>query len=263
MPLNPKIARADLHFWEEPCISGTKGSGTIFFSGCSLNCVYCQNYEISHKNNGITVTVQRLAELFYELEQNGAHNINFVNPTHYYDAIKAALKIYKPKIPLVYNSGGYDLDENIAENLFDIYLFDLKYISPEKSLKYSSAADYPSIAKNAIKTAYKNNPELVFEDGILQSGVIVRHLLLPSSTKEALAIIDWFTENTPNAIFSLMSQYIPCGVADMYPEINRKITTREYNKVMGYALDKDIKNIYTQQISSAKENYIPKFNFGG
>lgn len=264
MPVNPKIARADLHFWEEPCISGKKGSGTIFFSGCSLGCVYCQNYEISHKNKGEIITNKRLAELFYELEQKGAHNINFVNPTHYYDSIKCALEIYKPGIPLVYNSSGYDLSEKIDENLFDIYLFDLKYISVDNSLKYSGVADYFKFSSAAIKAAYKNVPQPVFnEDGTLKKGVIVRHLILPSATKEAINVIDWFSDNTPNAILSLMSQYIPMGEADRYPEINRKITSREYNKVINYAAEKDIKIIYTQQMSSAKEEYIPNFNFGG
>ncbi len=264
MPLNPKIAKADLHFWEEPCISGKNGSGTIFFSGCSLSCVYCQNYEISHKNNGVTVTVERLAELLYELEQRGTHNINFVNPTHYYDAIKSALGLYRPNIPLVYNSGGYDLYENIAENLFDIYLFDLKYVSRKRSLKYSGAADYFAVASKAIKTAYKSNPVPIFDNsGILKSGVVVRHLVLPSATKEAINVIDWFCENTPNAIMSLMSQYLPLGRAAEFPEINRKITKREYEKVVNYALERDINNLYTQQMSSAKENYIPSFNFGG
>lgn len=264
MPANPKIARADLHFWEEPCISGKNGSGTIFFSGCSLRCVYCQNYEISHKDKGEIITTKRLAEFFYELEQKGAHNINFVNPTHYYDSIKKALKIYKPNIPLVYNSSGYDLSEKIDENLFDIYLFDLKYISGDNSLKYSGTADYFNFASASIKTAYKNVPEPLFnDDGTLKEGVIVRHLILPSATKEAIKVIDWFCNNTPNAILSLMSQYIPMGVADRYPEINRKITPREYNKVIDYAADKDIEHIYIQQMSSAKEEYIPNFNFGG
>ena len=264
MPANPKIARADLHFWEEPCISGKNGSGTIFFSGCSLKCVYCQNYEISHKTKGKIITDKRLAELFYELEQKGAHNINFVNPTHYYDSIKKALEIYKPNIPLVYNSSGYDLSDKIDENLFDIYLFDLKYISCDNSLKYSGAADYFNFAAASIKTACKNIPEPIFDrDWMLKKGVIVRHLILPSATKEAIKVIDWFCDNTPNAILSLMSQYIPMGEADKYPEINRKITPREYNKVIDYAADKDIKHIYTQQMSSAKEEYIPNFNFGG
>ena len=253
-----------LHMWEEPPISGKNGSGAIFFSGCPLKCVYCQNKEISQGLFGKEVSADELADIMLDLQEKGAHNINFVNPTHYYDSIKRALDIYKPNIPLVYNSSGYDLSEKIDENLFDIYLFDLKYISGDNSLKYSGTADYFNFASASIKTAYKNVPEPLFnDDGTLKKGVIVRHLILPSATKEAIKVIDWFCNNTPNAILSLMSQYIPMGEADRYPEINRKITPREYNKVIDYAADKDIEHIYTQQMSSAKEEYIPNFNFGG
>ncbi len=261
MPLSPKIARADLHFWEEPCISGTNGSGTIFFSGCSMRCVYCQNYEISHKNRGKVISVEGLAEIFKELEQKGAHNINFVNPTHYMEAIKAALKIYRPKIPLVCNTGGYELTENIEQNIFDIYLFDLKYISSEKSLRYSAVADYFEKASAALKAAYKLKPQCVFnKDGIMQSGIIVRHLLLPAATNEAINIIDWFFKNTPNAFFSLMAQYVPCGRAEQYKEINRKITKREYDKVLQHLITKNSDRIYIQDSVSSDKKYIPDFN---
>ncbi|MBQ2746378.1 MAG: radical SAM protein [Clostridia bacterium] len=263
MPYLPKVARADLHFWEEPCISGTNGSGTIFFSGCTLRCVYCQNFEISHKNSGEIISVERLAEIMRELEQKGAHNINFVNPTHYFHIIKQALDIYRPHIPLVCNSSGYELAQNINEDIFDIYLFDLKYISSDKALKYSGVADYFEVASKAITAAYKlkGAPKLD-KNGIMQSGVIVRHLVLPLSTNEAIGVIDWFCDNTPEAILSVMAQYLPCGNAAKYKEINRKITKREYEKVLNYLYTKDIKNIYIQERQSADKKFIPDFNGG-
>lgn len=261
MPYLPKIARADLHFWEEPCISGKKGSGTIFFSGCTLRCVYCQNFEISHKGSGKIITVEELANIMRKLEQRGAHNINFVNPTHYFHIIKEALKIYKPLIPLVCNSSGYELESNIKEDIFDIYLFDLKYVSSQKSLKYSGVADYFDVASKAITMAYKlKGTPKIDSNGIMQSGVIVRHLVLPLSTNEAISVIDWFCENTPDAYLSIMSQYVPCGNAEKYKEINRKITKREYEKVLNYLCSKDIKNIYIQDRLSSDTKFIPDFN---
>lgn len=262
MPLYPKIARADLHFWEEPCISGKNGSGTIFFSGCSLRCVYCQNYEISQGGKGEIITPKHLAEIFKELENKGAHNINFVNPTHYIWAIEQALKIYKPKIPLVFNSGGYDNVSVIEKDIFDIYLFDLKYVSSDKSLKYSAASDYFEVASKAILAAYKLKGEACFENGIMQSGVIVRHLVLPMNTREAIRVVDWVNDNTPNAYFSLMAQYIPSGKAENYSEINRRITKREYEKVVDYICGKNMPNVYIQSRESAKECYVPDFNLG-
>lgn len=264
MPLDPVISRAALHNWEEPCISGTAGSGTIFFSGCSLKCVYCQNFEISHGNKGKRVSIERLAEIMKELEESGAHNINLVNPTHFIYSIKEALKIYRPKIPLVYNSGGYDLKEIINENIFDIYLMDFKYVSNEKSLKYSSAANYFEYASKAIKAAYKLKGNAVFDcNGIMQQGLIVRHLLLPQSTKEAIALVDWFTGNTPSAYLSLMAQYTPHGNISDFKEINRKITHREYDKVTDYILEKGLNNVFLQEFSSQSEKYIPEFDYFG
>ena len=264
MPLFPVIARVSLHFGEEPCISGKQGSGTIFFSGCSLRCVYCQNEIISHKNQGISVTPQRLAECFKELCRQGAHNINFVNPTHFIWAIKEALKIYKPNIPLVYNSSGYDDCEIISENIFDIYLMDLKYISKEKSLKYSSVEDYFEYASKSIKEAYKVAGKPIFDDkGIMHRGLIIRHLVLPFATKEAIKVIDWVKENTKDAYLSIMSQYLPLAKAQNFPEINRKITEREYEKVLSYALDSGLDNIYVQELDSATDTFIPDFNGQG
>ena len=262
MPLYPKIARADLHFWEEPCISGENGSGTVFFSGCSLRCVYCQNYEISHKNGGIFKTPSDLAEIMRELEEKGANNINFVNPTHYIWAIEEALKIHKPNIPLVFNSGGYDNLSVIEKNIFDIYLMDLKYVTPEISLKYSGAANYFEVASKAIKAAYKLKGECVIENGIMKSGLIIRHLVLPMNTRETLKVIDWVGENTPNAYFSLMAQYTPCGKASEFKELNRPITEREYINTLDYICAKQLKNVYIQDRKSANSGYIPKFDLG-
>ncbi len=262
-PYYPKIARADLHFWEEPCISGENGSGTIFFSGCNLRCVYCQNYEISHKNGGEIVTPEALAEKMRMLEKRGAHNINFVNPSHYIAAIEEALKIYKPAIPLVMNSSGYDLAEIIEKDIFDIYLFDLKYTDSDKSLRYSGVENYFVIAEKAIKAAYKLKGKAVFnENGIMQSGVIIRHLILPLNTATAIKVADWVEQNTPEAYFSLMAQYLPKGRAENFKEINRRITKREYDKVVDYICGKNLKNVYLQSLSSAKEDYIPNFNLG-
>ncbi len=262
--LLPKVAKVSLHAWEEPCISGSKGSGTIFFSGCNLKCVYCQNHQISQENFGAYISVERLAEIFKEIEDAGAHNINFVNPTHYFWAIEKALEIYRPKIPLVYNSSGYDLPENIKKGIFDVYLMDLKYIYNEVASKYSKCDNYTDFAFNAIKATYELQNEPIFdENGILQKGLIVRHLILPQHTNDAIKVIDWFKENTPNAILSIMSQYVPMYNAENFKEINRPITKREYDKVIDYVLDKDLKHIYIQDRSSSSKSYIPEFDLKG
>lgn len=260
MPLFPVIALYDLHFYEEPCISGSRGSGAVFFSGCSLKCVYCQNEPISHYGKGEIVTPQKLADIFKILEEKGAHNINLVNPTHFIWAIKEALNIYRPKIPLVYNSSGYDLKEVIEENIFDIYLMDLKYISSEKSERYSKASDYFKYAEGSIKTAYKLVGKARFNnEGIMERGLIIRHLVLPLATGEAKKVIDFVKENTPYAYLSLMSQYFPAARANEYKEINRRITQREYDKTVDYALSCGLENVYIQDRESASEVYVPHF----
>lgn len=265
MPLRPKVARAALHFWEEPIISGTNGSGTIFFSGCNLKCVFCQNSELSHQNFGKEITVSRLAEIFKELESLGAHNINLVSPSHYVYTIKEALKIYKPKIPVVYNSGGYDTEEALKEleGFVDIFLLDLKYLSSDRAALYSGAKNYPEIAKKAILEATRQQPKNVVENGIMQKGVIIRHLLLPQGTKEAMAVFDWVKTNTPNAYFSIMSQYLPLYKAKETPIINRTVTKREYEKVLNYISESDFEKVFTQNLKSAKEEYIPLWNLEG
>lgn len=262
MPLLPRVARASLHAWEEPCISGTRGSGTIFFSGCSLSCVYCQNSEISHKNQGFDLTVNELVNLIRRLENEGAHNINLVNPTHFSDAIYKALTLYKPKIPVVWNSSGYDCVETLQmfEGLVDVYLMDLKYLSVERATRYSNAPNYPTIAKKALLECYRQKPLLRYDrEGILQSGVIVRHLVLPQGTREATLCFDWVCENLPDAIFSIMGQYVPHHKAKDFPEINRRITKREYEKVLSYICSADFKNVFYQDQSSATTDFIPDF----
>ncbi len=265
MPLLPKVARAALHFWEEPIISGKNGSGTVFFSGCPLSCVYCQNYEISQEGKGRTIDYQRLAEIFKELEYSGAHNINLVSPTHYVFAIKKALDIYKPRIPVVYNSGGYEKTETLRalEGYVDIFLLDLKYLSQEKAHIYSNAKNYPDYAKAAIIEATRQQPECIIENGIMQKGVIVRHLLLPQATKEAMAVFDWVRKNAPNAFFSMMSQYIPQYKAEEMSPINRKVTKREYEKVLDYISADGFENIFIQEKASADKGYIPPFDLSG
>ncbi len=261
MPLLPKVARAALHFWEEPVISGSNGSGTVFFSGCPLSCVYCQNSEISRGLKGEIISYGKLAEIFKVLESKGAHNINLVSPTHYTLAIKKALDIYKPKIPIVYNSGGYDSVEVLQalEGYIDIYLMDLKYLSFDIAGLYSGAENYPEIAKRAILEAYRQQGECLTVDGIMQRGVIIRHLLLPQGTKEAMSVFDWVRENVPQTYFSLMSQYVPLGKALNMSPINRKVTAREYEKVLDYISEFDTERVFIQEKSSADKSFIPEF----
>ncbi len=263
-PDSIKLAKACLHFGEEPCISGKRGSGTIFFSGCNLKCVFCQNGIISHESFGKKVSVERLAEIMAELEAKGAHNINFVTPTHYTHKIKDALSIYKPNIPLVYNSSGYEDISLIEEDIFDVYLFDLKFFSREKSLKYAGCTDYFEVASSVIKKACEIKGVPVFDrEGMLTNGVIVRHLILPQSTNDAIKIIDWLNDSAPNICFSLMSQYLPMHRAFEYKELGRKISKREYEKVLNALIDTNFYKIYSQDLTSATDEYIPDFNLEG
>ncbi len=266
MPSLPVVARAGLHFWEEPPISGINGSGTVFFSGCSLGCVFCQNEEISHKGFGKQITVERLAEIFKELELKGAHNINLVNPTHYTDAIAEAFKIYKPHIPVVYNSGGYDTEEEIekASEFVDIFLMDYKYRSPERAKKYSKAENYPETAERAIlKCAEIVKQNVINDSGIMQKGLIIRHLILPQGTNDAIEVIKRVENHVPWAFLSIMSQFTPCCDLTDYKEINRKITPREHNKVLSFAAEAKIDTVFTQELTSSGKKYVPLFNLEG
>lgn len=265
MPEAPVVARAALHFWEEPSISGKNGSGAVFFSGCSLHCVFCQNEDISTKNKGKVITINQLSDIFKRLENEGAHNINLVTPTHFVNSIIAALDVYKPKIPIVYNSSGYERPETLKmlEGYVDVYLMDFKFIDNNKAQIYSNAIDYPNVCKCALLEAYRQQNVCILKDGVMQKGLIVRHLLMPQVTRDAIAVFDWVRQNTPNAYFSIMSQYVPLGKAVNMPVINRMVTSREYNKVVYYISNSNFENCYVQERSSADKNFIPDFDFTG
>ena len=262
----PVVARVARHMWEEPCISGTQGSGTIFFSGCVMKCVFCQNYKISTENFGKILTPTQLADCYKRLEEQQVHNINLVNPTHFVPAIIESLQIYRPHIPIVYNCGGYEDIHTLKllSDYIDIYLPDFKYADDILATKYSKAKNYTEVVLQAIAEMLTQHPRNYFDkNGILQKGVIIRHLILPSHTKNSMAVIDTLKKHFGTDItISLMAQYIPCGIADRYPEINRKITRREYNKVLQYLEQSGIDG-YTQERSSATSQYIPDFNLQG
>lgn len=264
MPAQPLLARAALHFGEEPCISGTRGSGTVFFSGCSLECLFCQNQSISHERYGKPVTIQRLADIFRELEQAGAHNINLVNPTHYATSICKALQLYKPNIPVVYNSGGYERVETLKmlEGLVDIYLPDCKYVDSVLSAVLSDAPDYFQFASAAISEMVRQTgPVVLDENGIAQKGTIVRHLVLPGHTKNSIEVLDWLA-TVHNVWVSLMFQYTPCGDLTGHKELQRPLTRRECDKVWGHLSDLGL-NGYVQDRESNGTEMIPAFDLTG
>lgn len=266
-PLTYKVARAALHFWEEPCISGTRGSGTVFFSGCSLKCVFCQNYQISRDCFGKEISEERLVEIFSELEKQGAHNINLVNPTHYAVQLADTLAKHKPDIPVVWNTGGYDSVETLKrlDGLADIYLTDIKYVSPPVSKKYSKAEDYFEVASAAALEMLRQTGEAEFDDdGIMQKGVIVRHLVLPGNISQAMRVLDWVSANMPaDTVISIMSQYTPCGDLSDYPTVNRRLSEREYDMVLEYADRLGLENAYIQELNSSAEEFIPPFDLSG
>lgn len=260
----PVVARVAPHFGEEPCISGTKGSGTVFFSGCTLKCVFCQNYEISDGHKGRAITPKELADCYKRLEEQGVHNINLVTADHYVTAVAESLDIYKPSIPVVYNCSGYTSPKtlSILDGLVDIYLPDFKYSDDALAIKYSSAPNYVNTASAAIK-------EMIFQvgtpqfdsDGMLKKGVIVRHLILPSHTKNSLGVLDIIKRSYDRQVLvSLMCQYVPVNKAHDFPKINRTVTRREYDKVKSalYALGLDG---FTQDLTSASTDFIPDWDF--
>lgn len=263
-PDNFRVARAALHFWEEPCISGKEGSGTVFFSGCNLKCVFCQNNEISAENKGVEISDDKLIFIFENLISQGANNINLVNPTHYAKRLAKVLSRWKSPVPIVYNSSGYEEVETLKmlDGLIDIYLPDLKYIRAEKAMRYSKAADYFEKASAAL-LEMRRQVEDKFDGDIMKSGMIIRHLILPQNTNSSIAVLDFIKSNFPNTFVSLMAQYTPCGDLSEFPEINRKITKREYEKVVNYALDNSFDKLFIQELSSADKSFIPKFDFTG
>lgn len=308
MGLKPVIARAFLHMWEEPCISGTKGSGTVFFSGCNLKCIFCQNHEISHGGRGREVSTGELAAIFLSLRDKGAHNINLVTPSHFVPAILEALEIAKtgrpdapqpdsagdedctvspeasagsaemadiPKeaekkdvsapldIPIVYNTSGYDSlgSLKMLEGSIDIYLPDLKYISPDVSMRYSGAKDYFEKASRAILEMYRQTgAPILDESGIMKRGIMIRHLVLPGHINESLRILEWIAENLPgNVPVSLMSQYVPCHLASEHTVLGRRLTRYEYDKVLNKYIKLGLKGFY-QERGAASEEFIPDFS---
>ena len=264
------LARAALHMWEEPCISGEDGSGTVFFSGCSLRCVYCQNYNIAHAKTGKAVTIERLSEIFLELQGKGANNINLVTPTHYTKEIVRALKRAKEQgllLPIVYNCSGYEKTDTLKllDGIVDIYLTDFKYMDSEIAKKYSHASDYPQVVKAALKEMVRQTGEAKFsEEGIMQKGVIVRHLLLPGYLENAKAVVRYVYETYKDQVFlSLMNQYTPLPQVESYPEINRRVTEEEYEELVNYAIDIGVENGFIQEGETAEESFIPEFNNEG
>lgn len=264
----PIIARAAPHFGEEPCISGSLGSGTVFFSGCNMHCVFCQNREISILGHGKTVSIERLAEIFSELEENEVHNINLVTPSHFTDSIIEALKIAKPKIPVVWNSSAYESVETLKhlEGYVQVFMPDFKYTSHDAALRYSGAKDYPDIAKAAIMEMYRQTGAYKLDsEGIMQCGVLIRHLVLPERLDDAFDVIDWVSESFPkNAVlFSLMSQFVPLADKSEYPELSRPISRDEYDRAYSYLSLSGIENGYFQELSSATGELIPSFDLTG
>ncbi len=261
------ISRAALHFWEEPCLSGTEGSGTVFFSGCNLKCVYCQNHKISRGMTGHTVTTEELAKEFLRLQDAGANNINLVTPSHYYLQIKEALEFLKQKgslhIPVVANTSSYDSVDVLKsmEGYVDIWLADYKYDTPELAKKYSVAPDYPETAFKAIEEMVRQSGAPTFDGrGMMEKGVIVRILLLPNHVKEAEKCVERiYNVFGDNVIISLLNQYTPVTDLSEYPEINRKVTKREYEKLVDHAISLGVENAFIQEGETAKESFIPDF----
>lgn len=266
-----RLARAALHFYEEPVISGVSGSGTVFFSGCNLRCIYCQNREIALGDKGLPVSIHRLVEIFFELKEKGACNINLVTPSHFIPQIAQAISMAKEQgfnLPFVYNTSSYEYAESLKqlEGLIDIYLPDFKYMDPQKALDYSHASDYPQIAKAAIAEMFRQVGDPVFdsENGLMKKGVIVRHMVLPGATKNSKEIVKYLYETYKNTIYiSVMNQYTPIMEFKDYPELSRKVTRREYNKVIDYCLELGITNAFIQEGDTAKESFIPPFSFEG
>lgn len=257
------IAKYYLHKFEEPIISGTNGSGTVFFCGCSLKCVFCQNFELSRSLRGKEFSVEQLADIFRFLEDQGAHNINLVSPTHYSNKIIDALKIYRPKIPLLYNTHGYECIENLntLNDFVDIYLPDCKFYSPEISQKYCGKKDYFEVASKAIEFMANSKPLKFDDNGLIKSGVVVRHLVLPQNVSDSKKILDWFNGIKDKAFIDVMSQYTPFGDVESFPELKRKLTKREYDSVIDYAISLGIENMFYQEQQSASEKYIPNWDF--
>lgn len=261
-----KIARADLHQWEEPCISGENGSGTVFFTGCSLKCVFCQNYQLSHENYGKEVSVEELSDIFLRLQERKAHNINLVTPTHFVPQIIEALKLARNNgliIPIVYNTSSYESVETIKmlNGYVDVYLPDFKYFSNDLAKKYSGVSDYFENASNVVREMFNQVGEFVLdENGMIKRGMVLRHLILPGCADDSKRVIEYVYELFRDKIFiSIMNQYTPLKNVKNFPEINRKITDEEYDEVIDFALNLGVENAFIQEGGTAKESFIPNF----
>lgn len=265
-----KVARAALHYWEEPCISGKRGSGAVFFSGCSLHCVFCQNREISDGKEGKVISKERLSDIFMELAGKGANNINLVTPGQYIPDIVWAVNDAKSrgmKLPIIYNTSGYEnvTELKLLEGIVDVYLPDFKYMDSTLSARYSMAKDYPSVAKQALSEMVRQQPDVVIDDatGLIQKGVIVRQLLLPGHVNDAKAVLKYLYDTYHDHVYiSMMSQFTPIALKD-YPEINRTVTKREYERLVNYALEIGITNAFIQEGDVAKDSFIPAFDCEG
>lgn len=265
-----KVARAALHYWEEPCISGKRGSGAVFFSGCSLHCVFCQNREISDGKAGKLISKERLSDIFMELADKGANNINLVTPGQYIPDIVWAVNDAKSrgmKLPIIYNTSGYEnvTELKLLEGIVDVYLPDFKYMDSALSARYSRAKDYPSVAKQALSEMVRQQPDVVIDDatGLIQKGVIVRQLLLPGHVNDAKAVLKYLYDTYHDHVYiSMMSQFTPIALKD-YPEINRTVTRREYERLVDYALEIGITNAFIQEGDVAKDSFIPAFDCEG
>lgn len=265
-----KVARAALHYWEEPCISGKRGSGAVFFSGCSLHCVFCQNREISDGKEGKVISKERLSDIFMELADKGANNINLVTPGQYIPDIVWVVNDAKSrgmKLPIIYNTSGYEnvTELKLLEGIVDVYLPDFKYMDSTLSAMYSRAKDYPSVAKQALSEMVRQQPDVVIDDatGLIQKGVIVRQLLLPGHVNDAKAVLKYLYDTYHDHVYiSMMSQFTPIALKD-YPEINRTVTKREYERLVNYALEIGITNAFIQEGDVAKDSFIPAFDCEG
>ncbi len=265
-----KLARAAIHYWEEPCISGKRGSGAVFFSGCSLHCVFCQNREISDGKEGKVISKERLSDIFIELADKGANNINLVTPGQYIPDIVWAVNDAKSrgmKLPIIYNTSGYEnvTELKLLEGIVDVYLPDFKYMDSTLSARYSRAKDYPSVAKQALSEMVRQQPDVVIDDatGLIQKGVIVRQLLLPGHVNDAKAVLKYLYDTYHDHVYiSMMSQFTPIALKD-YPEINRTVTKREYERLVNYALEIGITNAFIQEGDVAKDSFIPAFDCEG
>lgn len=265
-----KVARAALHYWEEPCISGKRGSGAVFFSGCSLHCVFCQNREISDGKEGKVISKERLSDIFMELAGKGANNINLVTPGQYIPDIVWAVNNARSrgmKLPIIYNTSGYEnvTELKLLEGIVDVYLPDFKYMDSTLSAMYSRAKDYPSVAKQALSEMVRQQPDVVIDDatGFIQKGVIVRQLLLPGHVNDAKAVLKYLYDTYHDHVYiSMMSQFTPIALKD-YPEINRTVTRREYERLVDYALEIGITNAFIQEGDVAKDSFIPAFDCEG